>query len=121
MSDHETIELTTSRLLVGICSWPKDDPRRADDREGHFELGSAVLRGRRQAVVLIDPDTAAQRDRAEALKAELMPRPWPRMGSRARLRITVQTLERIVEALGWQLSERERLVLDNLRAVARVA
>ena len=50
-----------------------------------------------------------------------MPRPWPRMGSRARLRVTVRTLERIVEALGWQLNERERLVLDNLRAVARVA
>ena len=50
-----------------------------------------------------------------------MPRARPRMGSRARLRITVQTLERIVEALGWQLSERERLVLEDLRAVAGVA
>jgi len=121
MSDYEIIEPTTSRLLVGISNWPKDDPRRIDESEGHFELGSAILRGRRQAVVLIDPDTTAQRDRAEAIKAELMPRPWPRMGSRARLRVTVRTLERIVEALGWQLNERERLVLDNLRAVARVA
>ena len=121
MSDHETMELTTSRLLVGICSWPKTTRGAPTKAKGTSSSGRQILRGRRQAVVLIDPNTAAQRDRAEALKAELMPRPWPRMGSRARLRVTVQTLERIVEALGWQLSERERLVLEDLRAVAGAA
>jgi hypothetical protein len=113
----EVTEPATKRLFVSINNWPKDDPRARDNGRHLAVIGFETPAGEPEDIVMVYPDTAEQRDRAQAIKAELLHTPWPRLGSRARVRVTVRVVERIVEACGWQLPENERHVLDGLRAL----
>lgn len=114
----EVTEPATKRLFGVVNSWPKDDPQARDDGRHLAVLGFETPAGEPADIVMLYPDTAEQRERAQAIKAELFAHPLPRLGSRARVRVTVRVVERIVEACGWQLPENERHVLDGLRALA---
>ena len=114
---HEITEPDTRRVQVGV--WlPKDRPEGRDNGRHLVIVGGMSSRGSEEDIVLLYPDTTEQRERALAIREQLLAHPWPRLGSRARIRATVRVVERIVEACGWQLPEHERRVLDGLRALA---
>ena len=114
---HEITEPDTRRVQVGV--WLPKDRRECRDNGRHLiVVGGVSSRGIKEDILLIYPDTAAQAERAVAIREQLLPHPWPRLGSRARIRATVRIVERIVEACGWQLPDHERHVLDGLRTLA---
>ena len=114
---HEITEPNTKRLQVGV--WlPKDRPECRDNGRHLIVFGGMTSRGSAEDVILIYPDTAEQRQRAQAIREQLLRHPWPRLGSRARIRVAVSVVERIVDACGWRLLPEERHVLEGLRALA---
>jgi hypothetical protein len=114
---HEITEPDTRRVTVGVW-FAKDGPHTRDNGRHLIVAGCENARGTPEDIVLIYPDTTEQRERAQAIKEQLLPHPWPRLGSRERVRATVRVVERVVEACGWQLPEHERRILDRLRALA---
>jgi len=114
---NETTETATARLLgVAVCP-PQDSYH--DHR--HVEVVTATVKGKRDRIVFVHPDTAEQRDRAEAAKRELLPHPMPRLGSRARIRAAVRIVEGIAEACGWQLQAPDAAILAALAQQAAPA
>jgi hypothetical protein len=118
---HEITEPATRRLYVAVNPVAKDDPRARDNGRHLAVLGFETAAGDPEDIAIVYCDTSEQRDRAEAIREQLLPHPWPRIGSRARLRATVRVIERIVDACGLELAEHERLVLDGLRDLAAAA
>lgn len=114
----EITEPATRRLLVAVNWIAKDDPRAHDNGRHLAVLGFETAAGEPQDVAIIYCDTTEQRERALAIKEQELRHPWPRIGSRDRLHVTVRVIERIVDACGLHLLEHERHVLEGLRALA---
>ena len=120
IESFETLKPTTRRLFVGPIMQSKVQAEAFYGRpetQRHFWIIPTTWHGKDDDMLLFFFDTEEQRDRALPIWSEVMPSPWPRPGSRARVRAGVEIAERIVEACGWRLLPRERRVLEGLRAL----